>query len=110
MSDPGDIIAEMAREIDRLKLGHLEMPSTVEAIARACWAVVEKRMGWRPKVRYTRTMFYPEAAEHRRICAHPLYQFGDTILVWVNEGDILLSGELIDPPPSSAEEGESQNR
>ena len=50
------------------------------------------------KVRYTRFEMPINAAwetECERIRKHPLYQFGDTICVWVNEGDLCWVGELI---------------
>jgi hypothetical protein len=46
------------------------------------------------KVKWTFAPIPPVAwCEH--IQAHPLFEYGDTVLVWVNEGDIIACGERI---------------
>lgn len=49
------------------------------------------------KVRYARYRGSMDEVERERISRHPLYQHGDTILAWVNEGDLCLVGESMDP-------------
>ena len=47
------------------------------------------------KIRYTAFRGASDEAERDRIRKHPLYRTGDTILVWVNEGDIGMVGEYV---------------
>lgn len=49
------------------------------------------------KLRYARYRGSMDEAERDRIRRHPLYQHGDTVLAWVNEGDLCEVGESMDP-------------
>lgn len=48
------------------------------------------------KVRWGKFQGTISDAEHERIAKTELYKIGDTILVWVNEGDILCEGQNMD--------------
>lgn len=50
------------------------------------------------QVRWARYQGIMDAAECQRVQGHPIHQIGDTILVWVNEGDILAYGHSMDKP------------
>jgi hypothetical protein len=50
------------------------------------------------RVRYSRYFGQMDAAECEKIRQGPLYQIGDTILVWVNEGDIVMLGDEVPRP------------
>ena len=49
------------------------------------------------KIRYAKFDAYITSDERRRILAHPIFQIGDTVAVWVNESDLCMLGECLDP-------------
>lgn len=55
-------------------------------------------------VRWARYHGPQDAAEVERIRKHDLFQHGDTIVVWVNEGDILCHPNTDPEPPNLAAE------
>lgn len=62
-------------------------------------AEVERLRAMRPA--YKRFIGQVEDAERQRIQKSELYRRGDTILVWVNEGQILFGGDCLDDPRST---------
>jgi hypothetical protein len=48
------------------------------------------------KLRYIRCQAHTTAQESNRVCDHPIYALGDTVLVWVNEADLLRFGQDLD--------------
>lgn len=52
------------------------------------------------RIRYARYRGPIDEAERERIRKTPLYELGDTILVWVNEGDLCMVGTNAEFPTS----------
>jgi hypothetical protein len=58
----------------------------------------------KPRIRYARYRGQMDEAERDRIRNTPLYQMGDTILVWVNGGDLCMIGANAEYPVRSTNE------
>lgn len=57
----------------------------------------------KPTLRWARYAGEVDAAEKMRVRGSELYKEGDTVLVWVNEGDLYMVGKCMDPPQPTPE-------
>lgn len=61
------------------------------------------------RVRYIRMQADVGDAERERVRKTDLYKIGDTIAVWVNEGDLCIAGECLDPREPTIVELKAEN-